>query len=157
MTTRIEWDDLWMKVASLMSKRSTCCKYQIGAVLAINNRCIATGYNGVASGEEHCITHFEKIHTRGIPMGDPEFRTSHRAWSMGRELHAEANAINQVQTRNLVGSVLYTTFSPCDECALLIKNAGISRVVYAWLYKESGLRLLEEWGVRCDHLRGFLG
>ena len=70
-------------------------------------------------------------------------------------LHAEANAISKVARSNnsSQGSTLYVTASPCLECAKLIIQAGIARVVYNELYRiTDGIDLLKRAGVECVHI-----
>jgi dCMP deaminase len=133
----------FFNVALLTSSLSTCISKQVGAVLVKDNRIIATGYNGVASGKKHC----NEIFT------EPFNRELHHTWSIFNELHAEENLIslcakNGIKTKN---SKLYLTLSPCITCAKIILAAGISEVHYIKEYdKDSeGLGFLEDNKIPC--------
>ena len=133
---RIGRDDMLMEMARLLAKRSTCTRRQVGALAAIEGRVLATGYNGAPSGQTHCID-------RGycITGEDGSCRDS---------VHAEANLVAFAAKHGIAlrGATVYTTCAPCIDCAKLLINAGISRVVYGELYRDSkGLELLESAGV----------
>lgn len=123
-------DEMLLRVAQVIATRATCSRLSVGAVLAIEGRILSTGYNGAPAGMNHCL------HTN-----DESCKTA---------VHAEANAIafaakHGVSTR---GSTLYTTHSPCLTCSHLIINAGVTRVVYELVYRDSGpLELLGSAGV----------
>lgn len=124
---RISRSDYFTQVAVVTSKRSSCPKKSVGAVLVKENRIIATGYNGVLSKESHAkgMTPDGKTHT----------------------VHAEANIIafcakNGIATDN---TTMYVTLSPCEKCAELIIQAGIREVVYLEEYRDdAGLTKLRE-------------
>ena len=120
-----------MDIAFAVSARGTCSRAQVGAVIARDFRVISTGYNGVPSGMGHCD------HTQD------EQGCKH-------SVHAEANALVFAARHGLSveGCTLYTTYSPCYECAKLIVNAGITRVAYSLLYRDySGVELLRDAGI----------
>lgn len=125
-----------MEMARLLAKRSTCTRRQVGALAAIEGRVLATGYNGVPSGQTHCID-------RGycITGEDGGCRDS---------VHAEANLVAFAAKHGITlrGATVYTTCAPCIDCAKLLINAGIAQVVYGELYRDPrGLELLESAGV----------
>lgn len=131
-------DDMLLEVARVVSQRATCSRLSVGAVLAIEGRILSTGYNGAPSGMNHCL------HTNDKPC-----KTA---------VHAEANAIAFAAKHGVATyeSTLYTTHSPCLTCSHLIINAGIIRVVYWLVYRDSGpLDLLKSAGLGVDS--GFLG
>jgi dCMP deaminase len=133
---RIERAVLNMSIAFLISKRGTCHRAQVGAVITKDHRIISTGYNGslpVAQGlnmpEDYCITNC-----------DIQNACKHA-------MHAEANAISFAakQGISLNDATLYCTHQPCYECAKLIIQAGIARVYYCLPYRIlDGLDLLNE-------------
>lgn len=130
---RPSWDDVWMSVAYTVSERSTCIKYKVGAVIVCNrnNTVLSTGYNGVKRGETHCEDIFMNSN-----MECPNVRQEHRIWSMGCEIHAEINALNQLDHIPKSSCTLYTTLSPCPACANKIEESNfIERVVYDDHYK----------------------
>jgi len=113
-----------------MSRRATCERARIGAVIAKENRIVSTGYNGSPSGLPHCTEVGCEPDSDGGCI---------------RTVHAEANAI-AFAARNgipLEGGVLYCTYSPCLNCARLIINSGIKEVVYEKVYRvEAGIKEL---------------
>lgn len=125
-----------MQTAQLISQRGTCSRLSVGAVLARDGRILSTGYNGAPSGLPHC----------------DHMTTGMDTWSEGcvRAVHAEVNALAFAAKHGVrvEGSVLYTTHSPCLNCANLIVNTGVNKVVYRELYKDDiGLALLGLAGV----------
>ena len=156
---------LFTKMAELVAEQSTCCRMHVGAVLVKDNRVISIGFNGTASGQEHCEDYFANLykaqHTQAFATFE-DYRTSrtfydeHGKFSNENELHAEQNAIlfaakNGIST---VGSTLYVTFSPCVNCAKVIVAAGITRVFFKTLYDRSqdGLIFLHKNGIECRQL-----
>lgn len=129
-------DERYLRMARIWSENSYCKRRQVGALLVKDKMIISDGYNGTPSGFPN-ICEDETDHT--FPY----------------VLHAEANAITKVARSNnsSEGSTLYVTASPCIECAKLIIQAGIKRVVFSELYRMAdGLKLLEEAGVETVHI-----
>lgn len=119
-------DKRYMRMALIWAENSYCKRRQVGALLIKEKMIISDGYNGTPSG-------FENI------CEDDSNKTKPYV------LHAEANAITKVARsyNNSTGATLYVTASPCIECAKLIIQAGIVRVVYGEPYHmEDGLELL---------------
>ena len=119
-------DKRYMRMAQIWAENSYCLRRQVGALLVKDKMIISDGFNGTPSG-------FENI------CEDENNKTKPYV------LHAEANAITKVARSNnsSEGATLYVTASPCIECAKLIIQAGIIRVVYGELYHlEDGLDLL---------------
>lgn len=118
---RISRDQALMESALIWQKRSTCLRLQVGAIVAFDGRTLATGYNGAPKWRPHC--------TPDICGPDKPCE---------RTVHAEANCIAFAARHGiaLIGSVMYTTDSPCKECAKLIINAGIARIVYLRAYRD---------------------
>lgn len=135
-----KWDKAHMEVAETYAKLSSARRMQVGAVLVKDNRIISIGYNGMPSGwTNECETTDEY---GNMPVTKPEV------------LHAETNAIAKVAKSNesAEGATLYTTCAPCLECAKLIYQSGISRVVYGHGYKnENGLTFLEQCDIMLEH------
>ena len=115
---------------------SHCIRKKVGAIIVKNNMVISDGFNGTPSGfDNNCE--------------DSEGNTN---WYV---LHAEANAILKVakSTNSCEDATLYLTLSPCKECAKLIHQSGIKRLVYLKNYKDTtGLQFLENAGVKIDHI-----
>lgn len=150
LKTRCSMDQTLMQMAKLMADRATCTRAQVGAIIVKETRPVSSGYNGTAAGLPHCN---HACTCSVFPTSSDS--TSHWADCAARQpcklsVHAEANAIafaakNGVSTE---GATLYTTMAPCMECAKLIVNAGIVRVVAAKQYRDdSGTRLLLSLGV----------
>lgn len=127
---RISRTELFMSIASLLSKRATCLRGSVGALITQNNRIVSTGYNGPVSGEVECN---EKICDLSIPCK--------------RSIHAEVNAIYAAAKIGIPteGATLYSTTAPCVNCARAIIQAGIIKVVYMNKYtNDDGLKTLGE-------------
>ena len=124
-------DIRYIKMARIWAENSYCVRRQVGALLVKNKMIISDGYNGTPSGFENI---FEDENGKTKPY----------------VLHAEANAITKVAKSNnsSEGSTLYVTSSPCIECAKLIIQSGIRRVVYCDDYHSNdGLELLRRVGI----------
>jgi len=130
---RLTRDQVLMQMTISASHRSTCERKKVGALLAIDGRPISVGYAGAPSGFPHC-------HKGICDLSKPCTRT----------VHAETNAIAFAARKGIAteGATLYCTLAPCGECAKLIINAGILRVVYYELYRTSdGIDLLQRAGI----------
>lgn len=120
-------DKRYMRMAFIWAENSYCKRRKVGALLVKDQMIISDGYNGTPSGFENVC---EDENNRTKPY----------------VLHAEANAITKIARsgNSSEGATLYVTSSPCIECAKLIIQAGIKRVVYADSYRLSeGTELLE--------------
>lgn len=133
-------DELGIRLATVYAARGTCLRAQVGAVISRDGRVISAGYVGAPSGQAHCLDIGCDIGTHG---------------GCTRTVHAEANAIGYAARAgsSTDGATLYTTHGPCVDCAKLIINAGISRVVYDNPYRDaSGVLLLLASGVETVEL-----
>ena len=121
-----------MSMAELASKRSTCLRRQVGAVIVRDNQVLATGYNGAPKGLPNCCD-LEKClrQEMGIPSGERQ--------ELCRAVHAENNAITQCAVNGVSckGGTLYVTASPCIMCTKQLINAGIVRIVAKEMYPEN--------------------
>jgi len=138
---RISRDDMNMNIACIVSKRSTCARAQVGAVAVKHNRVVSIGYGGAPSGMPHCTE-------VGCVRGEDGGCIS--------TIHAEANVIafSAKFGISLDGAVLYTTISPCYDCAKLIINSGIKEVVYLVEYRKTeGIELLKKVGIKIRQLQ----
>jgi len=124
------WDQYFMDIADLVSKRSTCLRRAVGAVLVKDRRVLSTGYNGAPSGLHHCLDMGCLREQLGVPSGERH--------ELCRGLHAEQNAIIQAALHGVSvnGSTLYCTNHPCIICAKMIINAGIITVVIKSHYMD---------------------
>lgn len=120
---RISKDEYFMQLAEVVSKRSTCLKRNVGAVLVKDAHIISTGYNGAPSGFKHCTP--ETCVRQELKSGErPE---------LCRGVHAEINCIIQaaIHGTSIEGdTTLYSTTFPCMNCLKLLINSGIKRLVY---------------------------
>ena len=130
-----KWDKAHMQVADTYARLSSAKRRQVGSVIVKDNRIISIGYNGMPSGwTNECET--------------PDYETKKEV------IHAESNAITKVakSTESAEGATLYTTCSPCLECAKLIYQSGVSRVVYRDDYKsDQGLTFLKQCDIVVDN------
>ena len=131
-----KFDRSYLRMAEIWAENSYCKRRKVGALIVKNNMIISDGYNGTPSGFENVC---EDAHGVTHPY----------------VLHAEANAITKLarSDNNSDQATLYVTASPCIECAKLIIQAGIRRVVYAEQYRlTDGIDLLRRAGVEVEHL-----
>lgn len=129
-------DMRYLRMARIWSENSYCVRRQVGALIVKNKMIISDGYNGTPSG-------FENI------CEDNDGKTKPYV------LHAEANAITKVakSSNSSEGATLYVTSSPCIECAKLIIQSGIKRVVYCDAYhSDDGVLLLKRVGIEAVHI-----
>ena len=141
--TRPNWDEYFIEITKVVSKRSTCLRRKVGAIIVKDKRILASGYNGAPSGLKHCGQIGgclrEQMH---VPSGQRH--------ELCRGLHAEQNAIIQAAVHgvSIKDSVLYCTTHPCIICAKMIINSGIKEIITSAAYpdKESK-KLLKESGV----------
>ena len=131
-----EFDKRYLQMARVWAENSYCVRRKVGALLVKDKMIISDGYNGTPAG-------FENICEDDMGTTKPYV------------LHAEANAITKVakSANNCDGSTLYVTASPCIECAKLIVQAGIKRVVYCNKYRlTDGIDLLARAGIEVVYI-----
>ena len=119
-----------MEMAQVASKRSTCLRRSVGAVIVKDKRLLATGYNGTPRGMAHC----EEVGCLRTKLNVP----SGKMHELCRGIHAEQNAVIQaaVYGVSVDGATLYCTHQPCVVCTKILINAGIRRIVYANPYPD---------------------
>ncbi len=128
-------DSRYLRMARIWAENSYCKRRQVGALVVKDQRIISDGYNGTPSGFDNVC--------------EDENNVTHPY-----VLHAEANAITKLakSNNNSEDATLYVTASPCIECAKLIIQAGIKRVVYGEKYRlDDGLKLLERAGIKVEY------
>jgi dCMP deaminase len=131
-----KFDQRYLEMARIWAKNSYCTRRQVGALVVKNNMIISDGYNGTPSG-------FENVCEDDNGITKPYV------------LHAEANAITKLarSSNNSEGATIYITASPCIECAKLIIQAGIKRVVYGEKYRlTDGIELLDRADIEVVYL-----
>lgn len=121
MNERKSWNNYFMDIAEKVATRSTCDRLHVGCVIVRGRRIVSTGYNGSVSGEDHCdeVGHLYNEQGRCI-----------------RTIHAEQNAIIFADGDDLVRSTAYVTHQPCENCAKLLIQSGVERVVYKHRYEN---------------------
>ena len=143
--TRPSWDEYFLRIAAEVSKRSTCLRRQVGAILVLEKYILATGYNGSPSGIPHCADVGCLRDQMQVPSGERH--------ELCRGLHAEQNAILQAAKHGtrIDGATLYATHHPCSLCAKMLINAGIRRIVIREDYPDQlGKDLLATAGIPID-------
>ena len=128
-----KFDSKYIQMAKIWATNSRCKRRQVGALLVKDRMIISDGYNGTPSGFEN------ECEEDGV--------------TKPYVLHAEANAISKVAKsgNSSEGATLYVTASPCMECAKLIIQAGIKRVVYSDEYRlDDGIKLLQRAGIEVE-------
>ena len=131
-----KFDQRYLQMARIWAQNSYCQRRQVGALVVKEGMIISDGYNGTPSG-------FENVCEDDNGITKPYV------------LHAEANAITKLarSSNNSDGATIYITASPCIECANLIIQAGIQRVVYGEKYRlTDGIELLERAGIEIEYL-----
>ena len=150
--TRLPWSDYFMSIAHAAAKRSTCDRKHVGCVLVVENRIIATGYNGSVPGAEHCddvghdlvgqhCARCGLLKEHGGSAGTQSDCDGRHDWVGGncvRTVHAEVNAVAQaarfgVPTR---GAFAYVNTFPCWKCFQVLALAGVKSVIYDDMYRE---------------------
>lgn len=129
-------DQRYLRMAEIWAENSYCKRRQVGALIVKDKSIISDGYNGTPAG-------FENV------CEDENGQTKQYV------LHAEANAITKVasSTNDCSGATLYVTDSPCVECAKLIIQSAIRRVVYSREYRlRDGVELLERAGIKVEFI-----
>ena len=137
MSNRIPWDQYFMSQSLVLSLRSTCTRLAVGATIVRDKRIISGGYNGSASGDDHCDE-------KGCYVEEGHCM---------RTIHAEANAVLQcakfgAQTQ---GAEIYVTHFPCLQCTKMIVQAGITKIYYLHDYRNHpyALKLLDQNQIEC--------
>ncbi len=139
MASQNDLDKSYLSMAFVWSKLSSARRKKVGCLVVKNNTIISDGYNGTPAGFDN----------------DCEF-WDNGAWVTKPEtLHAESNAIAKLakSTQSSVNSTMYITCSPCLDCAKLILQSEMSRVVFGELYRDnSGIEFLSNSGLKVSYL-----
>ena len=127
---RLGWHEYFMSVAQLISRRATCTRGHIGAVIVRDHSILSTGYNGAPSGLPHCNDSNCRIYRSIHPDGTVEENCVNA-------IHAEINAIAQAAKHgvSIKDSDIYITASPCIHCLKVLINVGIKTIYYLKPYK----------------------
>lgn len=147
LLNRPNWDAYFMEITYVVSKRSTCLRRQVGAILVKDKHILTTGYNGAPKGLIHCAEIGCLRQELGIPSGERH--------ELCRALHAEQNAIIQAANLGIAieGSTLYCTTAPCSLCAKMLINAGVVRVVFDGTYPDArAMEFFRQAGVLVEQM-----
>jgi len=176
-----KYDNVMMETAHLFSRMSSCKRKQVGAVLSTNDRIRSTGYNGTIKGKsnicedeyfqcEHCFERNENLSGLAYKVPKPsendfDFHCSKCNKKMKDirkkyitndfTLHAEQNALTDAASQGIStqGATMYITLSPCKQCAKLMAQAGIKKVVYDEEYRDkSGIQFLKSLDIETFQL-----
>jgi dCMP deaminase len=155
---RISVDVIYMQIAYQISKLSYAERRKVGCIVVKDEQIVSFGYNGTPHGfDNQC----EETQTRNIDNSDHKEILIEKGYecedtccskqvTKQEVLHAESNALMKISKSTLTskGSILYTTTSPCFECAKLIIQAGVEKVFYCEGYRDlSGISLLKKAGI----------
>lgn len=134
---RPSWDDTWLAVADVVSRRSRCTRDQVGAVIVDDrNRIVATGYNGPPAGMKFTDSDGDVVTEVGCGVWCPRVHMAQSGNAHGLaldysdcySLHAEANALSVCDRSVREGGTIYVTSGICFGCAKLIANSGLTHV-----------------------------
>jgi len=148
MIERPSYDDYFIEMAYIVSKRSTCIRRKVGAILVKDKHILSTGYNGAPKGHKHCSIMGCLREKTNVPSGERH--------EICRGLHAEQNVIIQaavfgIQIKN---SVLYCTNTPCVVCAKMLINAGVKEIIFSGDYPDDlAKQILEESNIKLRKLK----
>ena len=133
---QLDLDKRYIRMASIWAENSYCQRRKVGCLVVKGNMIISDGYNGTPSGFENVCEDENNVTKPYV-------------------LHAEANAITKIARsgNSSEGATMYVTASPCIECAKLIIQSGVRRVVYSEKYRlEDGINLLKRAGIEVCYL-----
>lgn len=160
MSNRISREKMFILMTHVVSKRSSCLRAQVGALLVKEGHIISMGYNGPVAGAPDCTPRVTPEEVMNNPfykdrpvakvLEELNLETTCEGPGCTRSLHAETNAIAFAAKTGVPveGCTLYCTMSPCINCAKVIINSGIKEVLYLDEYRDdSGLKMLRNSGV----------
>ena len=118
---RMEWDEYFISIALLASRRSPCTRLHVGSVIVRDNRLISMGYNGFIAECPH-VSHIRDGHEQAT-------------------IHSEINAICDCAKRGVTlnGAKIYITHYPCLNCFKTISSSGIVEIIYLEDYNNDEL------------------
>ena len=139
MPKQIDLDITYLKMANLWGQLSKAERKKVGCLIVKNGHIISDGYNGTPAGYDN----------------DCEYETRFGYETKPEVLHAESNALMKLakSTISSEDATVYLTMSPCFDCAKLIIQAGVRRVVYGEAYRNTtGIDFLVKNAVFCDYV-----
>ena len=140
MAAKDKLDQTYMRMAEELAQLSYAQRKKVGCLVVKDTQIISEGYNGTPKGFDNSCEYVNYV---------DEMYTKEEV------LHAESNAITKLarSTNSSAGATLYCTLAPCFQCAKLIIQSGIERVVYKDMYAKNGLALLDKAGVNVTQLK----
>lgn len=138
-----KWVDAYMDVAQRFAELSSAKRLQVGAVVVKDHRIISIGYNGTPAGWDNNCEEW-------VDVKDPFSDADKELKTKSEVIHAEANAISKLARdgESGLGATLFCTHAPCIHCAKLIYGAGVSKVFYRNVYRDTdGVDFLEKCGI----------
>ena len=159
-----KFDDKYMSMARIWAQNSHAIRAKVGALIVKDNTIISDGYNGTPTGFPNqceavkCRKYQNREECASFRLDDESCMNCQNTYleTLPTVIHAECNAITKLArgTQSGAGSTLYVTLCPCVECAKMIIQAGIKRVVYSETYRDtSGLDLLKEAGITTEQIK----
>ena len=147
MEMRPNWIEYFLAIAKVVSSRGTCARRKVGCVFVdANKNIIATGYNGVAKGEPHCIS---------SPCSGSNSPSGENLDNCGA-VHAEQNAIARCSNVFSI-DIAYLTVSPCINCVKLLLGTNCKEIVFSEQYPHDASRALwEKAGRIWTHYKGHM-
>ena len=140
MAAKDKLDQTYMRMAEELANLSYAQRKKVGCLVVKDTQIISEGYNGTPKGFDNSCEYVNYV---------DEMYTKEEV------LHAESNAITKLarSTNSSAGATLYCTLAPCFQCAKLIIQSGIERVVYKDMYAKNGLALLNKAGVKVTEIK----
>lgn len=142
MENNLSWNQIFLKICHILRQKSACLKYQTSAIIVKNNNIISTGYNNTLVDQPLCCNYWYEEWLK-LKLGQSfsewvntdQFKLAHSVWSECSEIHAEINALNNLSKSDIDDNcILYTYYSPCQNCAKHIINYGIKQIYYHKVY-----------------------
>lgn len=130
------WIQTFLRVTEVISERSHCCSKKVCAIAVKDGRIIGTGINGSIKGSTNCDDVF-----KDKDMSKPEVREEHHKWALDHELHAEQNLVLDLAKRgvSIKDAQVFVSLQPCENCARLLAQTGISDVYWSNIYDKGNL------------------
>jgi len=152
MPSQLDLDKSYIKMARIWAQLSKANRKKVGCLIVKDGMIISDGYNGTPKGFDNiCET---SIMPKSISPKDLSAHPPNALITKQEVLHAESNAITKLakSTQSSKGGTVYITACPCIDCAKLIIQSDIKRVVYGELYKDDkGINLLKKANIEVEH------
>jgi|TARA_R110002050_G_scaffold35782_1_gene89722 dCMP deaminase len=146
MPKQSQLDETYLRMANIWSLLSKAKRKKVGCLIVKNGQIISDGYNGTPAGFDNTC---EFVNEGFLDRAENKLQTKPEV------LHAESNALMKLakSTNSSDGCTIYLTMSPCFDCAKLIIQAGVKRVVYSEAYRNtSGVDFLRKNNIKCKKL-----